>query len=734
MKWKNWLSIACILGTLANPFKGNAQSFNGTLEGKIVDLSGTPINDTRIHVVDNSNPANFWDSVSDSEGNYKIKIGDTNPVDNKDQPTIPKEFKLFQNYPNPFNPMTNIRFYIPGYEQVKIDIYTPTGSHVKTLTDKQMLPGYNQITWDGRDKNGNMSASSVYFYRIQAGAFQDVKKMLLMHNSGRFQQPTVSQGLSKSSNAAILSNLDVKLFFSSYDAYSDSVESLILQEGPNYHDMELNRKPIARNGEEWLTYDNFFPNDSIWIDLSELIIDDDYSKLAIRQKNIGGDPNANKVRGAFDFSKKAGSDSVWIGAMVKSILGEFDIGMGIYDNNHIGSEHGELKYFAKFILPTQGFEKIDVDIFDYRHLSLANDTLYIILEGPNHTFFHRTEKGNGTVWALNSATAGGTYQVYVDDELEKYEHTPLIGDPQVDFEQFKKLGNWIRYYVGEVSLPTNEGPFLAEPMHETMNWNATNLAEFFTEIDFPAYAWLMSLWRLGLPIDPDNPDSPDRLNLYRYGDVETGVPEFDELEPYWNVNVVENKLIDVALSMQNAEANVAKFSNEPNNNTAAQTYREWVGDFFRKSCPSCFLISENDLPLNDPGIDITYDSNSLFAVPNNIVMDPTNPDNFLKIDLPFYKNLFKDQDYPPSTNLRQKFIENNWLALPAVLGFKAQYLSSMPGMHYGGVYNAAKRIFLKPFVEDGTNSIHYDPRDVNILKYFFSVTHRSKNPLSHRFD
>ena len=59
MKWKNWLSIACILGTLANPFKGNAQSFNGTLEGKIVDLSGTPINDTRIHVVDNSNPANF---------------------------------------------------------------------------------------------------------------------------------------------------------------------------------------------------------------------------------------------------------------------------------------------------------------------------------------------------------------------------------------------------------------------------------------------------------------------------------------------------------------------------------------------------------------------------------------------------------------------------------------------------------------------------------------------------
>ena len=729
-----WLSLFWLLGTLIAPINSQAQSFSGTLEGKVVDLKGTPVEHVNVKAIDKSNPSSFWESTSDSLGNYEINIEKSgNPVEEDDRGLIPTDLKLYQNYPNPFNPLTNIRFYIPTHENVRIDIITTKGSHVKTLTEQQMPPGFNEITWDGRDKYGNMSASSVYLYSIQAGDFKDVKKMLLMHNAGHANRSGSSRSYSINKNQTffVLENLDVQVYFSSNAVFPDSVENLLLQEGTNLLDREMNRKPVMKTSEDWFTYDNFFPNDSIEIDLGELIIDDDISRVAIRQKNIPG-ANSPQLAGTFEFKRKEGSDSLWTGAMVKSRIGEFNIGIGIYDDNHKGTSNGELDYLANFKTQTQGFEQVEFRIIDYRSHDLVTDTMYVILEGPNHRFLHQTNDGQGKVWALNSATEGGPYQVYVDDELEKYVHIPLIGDPQIDFEQFKKIGNWIRYYVGEVSLPTTSGPLLAEPMHEAMNWDATSLADFFTEIDFPAYAWLMSHWRLGLQIDPTYPTSPNRLDLYRYGEVETGVPEFDELEPYWHVNLAENQIISVGLSRQHAEANVDKFSNQTDNITAANTYVEWMGEFFRKSCPEFFLIDENDLRPDESGIHLKYDGIKNEAITRLLIDTPTN--NIQTSDLTVGYWFFRNENYPPSETLKKKFLDAYWIGLPHSLGFRGTHLSNMPGMCYGGAYYDAERIFLKPSWDDNTSSLYYDPRDINILTYFFTVTDRSKNPLSHRFD
>jgi hypothetical protein len=97
------------------------------------------------------------------------------PGDNK-----PTEFSLSQNYPNPFNPITNFRFTLAKTSDVKIEIYNIVGQRVRTLVDEEMRPGVYVADWDSKDDKGNSVSSGIYFYRMTAGDFSDMKKMLLV--------------------------------------------------------------------------------------------------------------------------------------------------------------------------------------------------------------------------------------------------------------------------------------------------------------------------------------------------------------------------------------------------------------------------------------------------------------------------------------------------------------------------------------------------------------------------
>jgi hypothetical protein len=87
----------------------------------------------------------------------------------------PINFQLFQNYPNPFNPSTKIKFYLQKAENVKIEIYNTLGQIIETLLNQHMKTGYHEV-----DFNAQNLSSGIYFYQIQAGNFQDVKKMFLI--------------------------------------------------------------------------------------------------------------------------------------------------------------------------------------------------------------------------------------------------------------------------------------------------------------------------------------------------------------------------------------------------------------------------------------------------------------------------------------------------------------------------------------------------------------------------
>lgn len=88
---------------------------------------------------------------------------------------IPEVYKLAQNYPNPFNPETKIKFQLPKSSQVNITLFDAAGREVKSLFADFSTAGYYEVT-----VNGSNLSSGVYFYKISAGDFSEIKKMILL--------------------------------------------------------------------------------------------------------------------------------------------------------------------------------------------------------------------------------------------------------------------------------------------------------------------------------------------------------------------------------------------------------------------------------------------------------------------------------------------------------------------------------------------------------------------------
>jgi hypothetical protein len=88
---------------------------------------------------------------------------------------IPKEFCLSQNYPNPFNPTTTINYSIVKEGNVKLIVYNTLGSKVVTLLNEYKQAGNYSVNFNADDL-----PSGIYFYRLEAGQFSQVKKMILL--------------------------------------------------------------------------------------------------------------------------------------------------------------------------------------------------------------------------------------------------------------------------------------------------------------------------------------------------------------------------------------------------------------------------------------------------------------------------------------------------------------------------------------------------------------------------
>jgi Secretion system C-terminal sorting domain len=154
--------------TLGNPFTGESATWTQTY----IDLSEFADSTVRLGF--------YFTSTANNEdiGWYidDIRIEGIEPITSiLKEVDIPEIFSLEQNYPNPFNPTTNIKFSLPKAGNVNIDIYNTLGQTISTIINEKKAAGIYEISFNAKN-----TPSGVYFYRIQAGEFTQVKKMLLI--------------------------------------------------------------------------------------------------------------------------------------------------------------------------------------------------------------------------------------------------------------------------------------------------------------------------------------------------------------------------------------------------------------------------------------------------------------------------------------------------------------------------------------------------------------------------
>ena len=93
---------------------------------------------------------------------------------------LPKVYDLSQSYPNPTKEGLRINYALPKESQVSLKIYNVAGQLVRALREGKEKPGYYVAEWDGKDQGGHRVSSGVYLYRMEAGEFRSIKKLVVV--------------------------------------------------------------------------------------------------------------------------------------------------------------------------------------------------------------------------------------------------------------------------------------------------------------------------------------------------------------------------------------------------------------------------------------------------------------------------------------------------------------------------------------------------------------------------
>lgn len=104
----------------------------------------------------------------------------TTPVEQTEVNEKSISFALEQNYPNPFNPATNINYELSQSTQVKLTIYNLLGQRVRTLLNQRQTLGYDTVTWDGKNEEGEVLAPGFYVCRLETQTFVQSRRMLML--------------------------------------------------------------------------------------------------------------------------------------------------------------------------------------------------------------------------------------------------------------------------------------------------------------------------------------------------------------------------------------------------------------------------------------------------------------------------------------------------------------------------------------------------------------------------
>jgi hypothetical protein len=156
-------------------------SLNGGFDSLVVDIKG--IRDSSLQIaLKRELTLHYWrvhgehDSASSLWSTPVGRFTTGRLESTQDVPTgMPDAFALEQNFPNPFNPSTTIRFALPHRAFVSLTVFNALGQKVGDLLNGEVEAGYHHVRFDATG-----FPSGMYFYRIQAGEFRQIRRLLLL--------------------------------------------------------------------------------------------------------------------------------------------------------------------------------------------------------------------------------------------------------------------------------------------------------------------------------------------------------------------------------------------------------------------------------------------------------------------------------------------------------------------------------------------------------------------------
>ncbi len=161
-------------GTLTPTFSpGNVRTFTGVSDSVMIITTSTANVPLGLYTVEVTGAETGGPRTH--KRSYQIRVGNfvgIQPISGE----VPSVFSLRQNYPNPFNPVTNIKFGLPENAFVTLKVYDMLGRETALLINNINMAAGNY----NFDFNAVNLPSGIYFYKLSAGDFTDVKKMMLI--------------------------------------------------------------------------------------------------------------------------------------------------------------------------------------------------------------------------------------------------------------------------------------------------------------------------------------------------------------------------------------------------------------------------------------------------------------------------------------------------------------------------------------------------------------------------
>lgn len=110
-------------------------------------------------------------------GPINVIVG--NLDDEPELPEIQLNTMLLNAFPNPFNPHTNLRYSIREAGKVRFEVFNMKGQLIRSFEFSHDSPGFYQLAWDGRDKDGQLVPSGIYMCRMTSGKYISTRKMIM---------------------------------------------------------------------------------------------------------------------------------------------------------------------------------------------------------------------------------------------------------------------------------------------------------------------------------------------------------------------------------------------------------------------------------------------------------------------------------------------------------------------------------------------------------------------------